>query len=492
MEKSISINAVFNVFNKALSVVFPVITIAYVSRVLGAVGIGAVSSAQNLATYFTMFAALGIPSYGVRAISQNKEDKSECSRVFSELLLINSISTLCCFVVYFVALRFLKNTYINRELSIVFSVLILMNLFNVEWVYQGFEEYKYIALRSLFIKALSLGLLFFLVRSEQDIIGYAIILCIGTVGNNFLNIIKVGYFVKFSFIGLNIKRHLAPVMTFFASVIAIEIYSLLDITMLTAMKSSECVGFYTNATKIVKMIANTLTSISAVLMPRLSYYFSIKNYDDIRDTSKKFLSISLLVSVPAFLGIIATADYIVKLFLGPAFSSVVLTIQILAILIVSMPLTGGVFCQLLLTSGAEKKYFMCVVMGSIVNAICNYLLIPSHAQNGAALASVASELIVCFAMIVFSQKIIKISFSIKNIGVIFASALVMFAGTLFIKFILIKCGVNSFISLSIMAVTAVIIYGVGLIVFKNEEALGTIRCINRKKVRNKHQKKQCR
>lgn len=474
MEKSITLNAIFNVFNKALSVIFPVITIAYVSRVLGAAGIGVVASAQNLATYFTMFAALGIPSYGVKAISQSKTDKNECNKVFSELFLVNLFSTLICFGVYFILLGLLKKTYTYTEISLVFSVLILMNMFNIEWVYQGFEEYKYIALRSLFIKIIALVLLFFLVRSERDILGYAVVLCIGTVGNNILNMVKVGKFVKFTFKGLNIKRHLVSIMTFFVSVVAIEIYSLLDITMLTAMKSSECVGFYTNATKIVKMIANTITSLSAVLMPRLSYYFSVQNYDGIKDVSRKFLKVSLLISVPAFLGIIITSDYIVKLFFGDSFMPVSLTIRILSVLIISMPLTGGVFCQLLLTSGYEKKYFVCVLLGSIVNASCNYLLIPNLNQNGAALASIISELLVCLTMILFSRKVVRVQISFKDFICVVGPAVIMALIIQGLKIVLFALQFNTIISLVIIVVAAIIIYGVALVILNNEEVISIL------------------
>lgn len=120
MEKSVSKNSVFSMVNKGLSVIFPLITVAYVSRILGASGIGEVSSSQNLSTYFSMAAALGIPSYGVRAIAQSKKKKEECNKVFTELFTINFISTIFAVVLYFIALYFLRKNYHNLLLSFVF------------------------------------------------------------------------------------------------------------------------------------------------------------------------------------------------------------------------------------------------------------------------------------------------------------------------------------------------------------------------------------
>ena len=90
-EKSLIKNAIFNFLYKLLSVLFPLVIVAYASRILKASGIGVVSSAQNIVTYFSTFAALGIPSYGVRAISQNKKNLDDKNKTFSELFCIQYI-----------------------------------------------------------------------------------------------------------------------------------------------------------------------------------------------------------------------------------------------------------------------------------------------------------------------------------------------------------------------------------------------------------------
>ena len=173
-----------------------------------------------------------------------------------------------------------------------------------------------------------------------------------------------------------------------------NITDLLDVSMLTAMSNSMSVGYYSNSTKIVKAVANTLTGISAVLMPRFSYLFSENKKDEIKKLSGQFLNVTFLISIPCCIGIILTANQIVEVLFGGDFTPAIATIRILAALIVLMPLSGGVFCQLLLTSGKEKYYLFCVLSGTVVNALLNYVLIPIYTQNGAAIASVIAELTV--------------------------------------------------------------------------------------------------
>lgn len=186
-----------------------------------------------------------------------------------------------------------------------------------------------------------------------------------------LNFINLKKYVKICFHNMVLKKHIAPIMTFFVSVIAIEIYSLLDVSMLTAMSNSMSVGYYSNSTKIVKAVANTLTGISAVLMPRFSYLFSENKKDEIKKLSGQFLNVTFLISIPCCIGIILTANQIVEVLFGGDFTPAIATIRILAALIVLMPLSGGVFCQLLLTSGKEKYYLFCVLSGTVVNALLN-------------------------------------------------------------------------------------------------------------------------
>lgn len=464
MENSISKKAVFNMINKGLSVVFPLVTISYVSRILGASGIGEVSSAQNLAAYFSLVAALGIPSYGVRAIAQTRENRSECSKTFSELFTINLISTGAATLLYIVLLFLLKDKYTNIGVSIVFVSMIIFNIINIEWVYQGFEKYEYITIRSFIVKIISILLLFF-VRQKTDLVAYAAIICFGSVGNYILNFLNLKKYVDLRLTRASFNRHMLPILTFFASVVAIEMYSLLDVTMLTIMTNKACVGYYSNSTKIVKTVANTLTGISAVLMPRFSYLFSVRNYSRIKELSEQFLNLTFAISIPGCIGINLLANQIVEVLFGENFEPAVLTIRILSLLIILMPLSGGVFCQLLLTSGKEKFYLACVLSGTIVNAVLNYFLIPINAQSGAAIASVIAELTVTLSMIIVSRKTIRIGIKIRDIISVLLSSFLMGIVLLLLRNILPSA--FTVVYLIIEIVVAVFIYFCGIILLKS-------------------------
>ena len=467
MGKSVSRNSAFSMINKGLSVVFPLVTVSYISRVLGAAGIGEVSSAQNLATYFSMAAALGIPSYGVRAIAQSKRDENSCNKTFSELFAINLISSIIATVVYLITVFCFKINNSNTALALIFSSIIVFNVINIEWVYQGYEEYEYIMIRSFVIKIVSLLLLFIFVRRKSDLVAYAFIICFGSIGNYVLNFINLKRYVKLSFCNISLKKHIRPIM----------IYSLLDVSMLTVMSNATSVGYYSNSTKIVKAAANTLTGISAVLMPRFSYLFSEDNKSEIKKLSRQFLNVTFLISVPCCCGIILVADQIVEVLFGVEFLPAISTIRILSILIVLMPLSGGVFCQLLLTAGKEKSYLACVLIGTVVNAVLNYLLIPTFTQNGAAIASVVAEFTVSISMIVATRRTIKVNMCCRDVFSILTSAF-------FMSLTLVLChklfsGQAVWMRLLVEIVIAVLVYFVCVFMLKNSASSKIIRMIKK-------------
>ena len=467
MSKSIAKNAVFNMGHKAVSVVFPLVTSAYVARTLGASGVGEVSSAQNLVTYFTMIATLGIPSYGVRAIAQAKINKEECNKVFSELFIVNFISTVFSLACYAMLILVLDKALFSNSLHVIFASLIAMSIFNIEWLYQGFEEYKYITIRSISVKIISLILMFLFVKTERDVNYYAIIICFGSVGNYLLNLSQLKKYVSITLRGLNLKRHFKAIFTFFASVIAVEIYTLLDVTMLTYMCRSENVGYYSNASKIVKIIANTITAIGAVLLPRLSLYFGNRDEKQIRKLISNFFDVITMFSLPCCIGIFLTANELIPVLFGASFLPAATTIRFLCPLAVLLPLSGGIFAQILQTSGKEKDYFICVCTGAVINIILNALLIIRLQENGAALASVLTEFCVNIVMLMFSQKVIRISYISRDFVTSLMSC-ALFA--VLVKMVNLFVPIHSnLLLLLVEVIVGVVGYLTGLLVFKNSK-----------------------
>ena len=390
---SVAINGLFFAGYRVLNILFPLITSVYVARVLLPSGTGRVAYAQNVVTYFTLLASLGLPTYGTREIARNLSSEEKYNETFFELISINTISTTICAIAYYTLCFTIPSFRNDLQLYLVAGLAIVLNYFNIDWLYQGREEYKYIAIRGFLIKALSVVLLFLVVKEQSDYVAYAGIYCLVLGGNNLVNCIGLKRRVHFAKRKLNLRTHLKPIIILFATTVAIELYTMLDTTMLGIMCSDQVVGYYSYAMKTTKIIITVLTAATTVLLPRLSstYHVSRDRYKSLANKGIAFLfSISIPISVYMYFN---AYDIVVFLY-GNHYENAVETLKILALLIPFISFSTYLGAQILCSANCEKDMLIAVSIGAITNILMNAVLIPRFYQNGAAVASVASEFIV--------------------------------------------------------------------------------------------------
>ena len=459
MFKNFLYNSIFTVLN----LIFPIITLPYISRIIGADGVGRVNFANSIVNYFLIIASLGIPLYGVREIAKVKNNKEKLSRSFSEIFIINFLSTIVCIISYYKMISTVKYFEGERLLFLTIGITLFLNIFNLDWFYQGLEEYKYITIRSAVVKLISVVILFIMVKTREDYIKYALINIIAISGNNIINIINIRKITSFTFRGIEPKKRIKPIMVLLSIQIAVNIYINLDTTMCGILSNELSVGYYSNAVKINKIIVSVVTSISTILLPRLSYYIENNEVDKFNDIVNKVFNIILFIGLPACIGMIFISKNIVYIMFGEEFIPAIKTMMILSPLIPILAIGNLFGTQVLMPIGKEKKLLISVVLGSIVNFTLNLILIPIYKENGAAIATVVAELIVMIVQIHYALSFVKISINKKQLSTIIISNLVMSIVLLSINIVIKGILVNLICSV----VFATIIYIVINLLMKN-------------------------
>lgn len=423
-EKSIRKNAIYNIIYKVLNVIFPIISTAYVSRVLLADGIGRFSSANNNVSYFLMFASLGIPVLGLREIAKNRKNIEERNRVFNDLFVINFILTGIAYIIFNIMI--FSSDYFQSDLALyeILGIALLLNIFNIDWLFQGLEEYKYIATRSSIVKGLSTVLLFMLVRNKNDIYWYAVVQVLATTGNYILNVIKAKSIVSFSFKKLHLKKYIKPLIFLALCSISTELYARIDISMLSAIKGDVSVGYYASSQKIINLLITTLVAATAVLMPRLNYLF---HNDRLKFNViiQKGFNLMVSVSIPLAIGIIICAKPLTISFLGNDFEPAWPLLSILSVM-VPLKCVGDIICyQVMISAGGESILMRSYFVTLIINIVSNAILIPKFGAEGAAVASVVSEIIAFVVVLWFSRRYFKINGKKRTIGKTIVCSIVM-------------------------------------------------------------------
>ena len=173
--KSLFKNTIYNALYNGLNIIFPLITIPYLSRILLSDGLGLVNYSRSIVSWFLIFASLGIPRYGVREIAKIKDNRNKLNKTFTELFLYNLLSTCICAVIYMLVISDVSLFSNHYLLYMVTGIQLFLNILNVDYLYQGLEEYVYITKRSFVVKAISLLCMFIFVKEKQDYIIYALI-----------------------------------------------------------------------------------------------------------------------------------------------------------------------------------------------------------------------------------------------------------------------------------------------------------------------------
>lgn len=422
---SVKYNFIMNVILKMSSFIFPLITFPYVSRVLGAVGNGKVSFATSVIYYFSMIATLGIPTYGVKICAQNRDDKEKLSKTVQELLIIESITMVISYVMFFIALFIVPRLQEEKFLMLINSATILLTVFGVEWFYQAIEQYDYITFRNLAFKIISIILMFLLVHQTEDYILYGAISVIGTVGSNILNILRLRKLINLKISApLNLSQHIRPIFMLFMLSASTMVYTSLDTVMLGFIKSDADVGYYNAAVKLKNILVSLVTSLGTVLLPRLSNSLANNDLTQFNTLIKKSFNFVLLMSVPLTIYCIIEASDCINFLAGSGYQQAVLPMQLISIAIIFIGLSNIIGIQILIPFGKENLTVISTIVGAIVNIILNSIFIPLYSAAGAALATSIAELSVLLVQVYFIRSHIHSVLQFQNIIKIFISAII--------------------------------------------------------------------
>ena len=313
-KKKLAKNAILNVIKTISSLIFPLITFPYISRILGVENLGAYNFSTSIISYFSLIAGLGISTYAIREGARYREDKTKLSLFSSEVFTINVISTILSYILMIICILVFDELKKYVSVILVLSVSIVFNTLGCEWIYNIYEDFKYITIRSIAFQFVSLILLFLFVKDSNDLIVYSIITVIANSGANIVNIIARKKYLK---IGLafnkNVKRHLIPILFLFANSVATTIYINSDMTIVGIISGDYYTGLYSVATKIYSVVKTLLGAIIVVSIPHLVSLIGKKNIEGYRNTASGILNVLLSFCVPLMIGIFCISKYIINL-----------------------------------------------------------------------------------------------------------------------------------------------------------------------------------
>lgn len=447
-------NYIYQFIYQLMNIIFPILTLPYVSKVLGAENLGMYTYSFSIITYLVLISDLGIRNYGSRKVAYCRENKDELQKFFWELFLqkfyISMLVFLFSFIYFF---------YTNKnEIFLIQIFYIIISFLDISWLYQGLEDFKKIMLRNLILKLFLLVLIFLFIKEKNDLLKYTkLMISVNLLGNLILWIKLPVFNIKLKFKNLKPFSHLKNSFIMFLPQVAITMYTTLDRIMLGSMCDKKYVTYYDISNKMIIISMVLITTAGSVFLPKISNLYSNNKYEEIKELIKKSINIFILIMFPLIFGILSVADDFIELLFGKTYIEVAFLMKVMSITIIFWTLNNITGSHILMPMGRENKITFSVFLGCFINLVLNYILIKKYNALGAVIATIITEGIVTIIQIYFSKDYFQVN--LKTVLKSLISAVIMF---LMLKYIN-----NLYLKIFLGGISYVLL----ILFFKEENAL---------------------
>ncbi|UQZ33121.1 flippase [Paenibacillus sp. PK3_47] len=406
--KEITKNYLYNVSYQILNIILPLITIPYLSRVIGPEMLGKYSYTQSIAYYFVVIAMLGLNNYGNKTIASVKDNNKILSKTFLSIYVIQLISSLIVIFFYILFIFFTKD---ESLLLIIWLIYVCSTAFDINWFYFGLEKFKLTVVRNMIIKVISVLLIFLFVHSKEDVWVYALITALSALISQAVLWVTIKKYITFSLVKfIEVKKHVLPIITLFIPVIAVSIYTIMDKIMLGKLSGMEETGYFDSAQRIMIVPTSLITALGTVMLPRISNLIAKNETSKINLLISNSMLYSSVTSIAISSGLAAISPIFTPIFFGKNFIPTSDIMIILSISVIFIAWANVIRTQYLIPNNYVNVYIISVIIGALVNLIANLLLIPSLGAKGAAIGTVIAE----FTVMIYQMWVVRLQLKISS------------------------------------------------------------------------------
>lgn len=406
-KKSLTVNALLSSLKTLTSIIFPLITYPYITRVLSVENIGKINFGQSVVSYFSLLAGLGISTFAIRNGSQIREDNERLNLFANRVFTINVLSTFLSCALLIMVIFLPTKIAIYREIILIQGIAVALSPLAVDWIYTIYEDFGYITARSILVQLLSMILLFTLVKTEKDVYLYVALTSMSTSLGNLFNFFHSKKYIKLRLVSdTHWKEYRNSILLFFVNSIATIIYMNSDTTILGILKDDYSVGLYSVAVKIYTIVKQVFNAVIATTIPRLAYLRK-KDTRGFENLTKKMVSIATVCTIPASVGLIILRKEVISLISGDNYIGAASTLAILSGAIFFGILANILANGVLISMGREKYVVKATMVSAIGNATLNFIFIPLFTQNGAAFTTLLAEMTMFIMSLYYSRDIVS-------------------------------------------------------------------------------------
>lgn len=393
----------------AISFLVPLITIPYLTRILGPEKFGLVSFGLVVMQYFIIFTSFGFAFSATQQISIHRDNKQKVTDIFSAVIAFKLILTVVCAMIM-VVLILTVDQFSKDYLVFVFSFgIVIGDALLPVWLFQGMEKMRFITLVNFVSKLLFTLLIFVFVQEESD---YLIVPLFNTAG--YLSAGLISFFIAYYVFDLKVKLPKVRVMmeqvkeswAIFVSTLGINLYRSANTLLLGLLTQNyTLVGYYSSAEKVIKGIQSLVSPVSDALFPHLSRRFENK-------AGKSGLQLMTRLGKYYFAGLFVMsllllifAKPLILLVLGDKFAESIMDARIMSFVVLFGGMNYFMGILGLVNMGHKRKFMIFVLITGVISFVSLFVFIPFFGDEGASAVMLLSEAFLFFMLLFFMMKL---------------------------------------------------------------------------------------
>ena len=383
-------NTLYNMAYRLFSILLPLLTAPYLSRTVGAEGVGIYGYAWAVSYGFCLVGMLGLENYGPRAIAQCRDDQPTLNRTFSAIWRMQLLVAGLTLLVWGGYVAFVAGA--EKQVALHLTLMSVSCLVNVDWCLMGLDQFKPIALRNTAVKLLAAAAVFLFVKGPEDLWIYAFVWSLATFVGCVSCLTSLRGRVRL--VPVTWKEaltHLRPCAVLSVSVIAVSVYRQMDKVMIGLMSDMTQTGYYENAEKIILCLAGFISAIGTVMLPKVSHMTAQGRLEDVRRHMARTMELVMCMVSALSMGLAAICWEFFPLFYGPEFAPGAWLMLPLSVSLIFIGFANVIRTQWVLPQKKDHIFVKSVLAGAAVNVVLNLLMIPSMGAAGAAIATLMAE-----------------------------------------------------------------------------------------------------
>jgi len=409
-------NKVFeNIFSLGISqianVAFPLITMPYVSRIIGPEGYGILNYSTAFIGYFTLFILYSFDLSGTKIISRNIGDKDFVNKAFSEILYSRCILYVISCLLFIISLFFGKIFHKDYLVSLILFVGLLSSVFSPQFIYQSFQDLKLFSKINVARGFINMILIFIFIRTKHD---YFYIPLFATIFNVTINIALLIH-AKRKFSIRLIRQpyirlfHLIFIDRFiFTSNVLGAFRATTNTIILGFFVTTKEIGYFTTSINFLFVVVNVLfIPISTAIYPFISNAFS-QSVEIGNDIIKKIVPIIFYFYFITSCCLLVFSPFLIMLIFGNKFNESIKILEIISFAPLTIGLCNLLGVQILLNYHFDKLYFRINLYCNVIGLILNFYLSKYFGYYGAAWNIIIVDIMIIILYFVFLRKL-KIS-----------------------------------------------------------------------------------